>query len=425
MQKIIINKLGPIDYAELECTKWMVFIGAQSTGKSTVAKAIFFFRKVGESIFDLLVENTMLTKVSDTENFTHKIMTALSERFMDIFSSFVMSKDTSVQFYYANETYIKISFLLENDINIDFSENIVQYLIEVDADILTYRELSTELSKSFSNSEKNSKWIYRERAKLRKLFEDKYKNIYLPAGRSMISLLAEKLDRMLFTMNDSQKQMLDFCIRCYLEDVLELRPVFNSFLERKLSKKTALELTEKILNATYSYGDGNERLELPNGQHISLSRASSGQQEVVWVTNLLIYSLLHDKQKFAFIIEEPESNLYPETQKQLIDLIALTANQGNNIIITTHSPYILGSINNLLYAGQFAKQNAELATKASKIIDKDFWIDRADLSAWHVKDGTVTNCIDDEIGLIQDELIDEISGVINKEYADLLDIEED
>ncbi|MCL2014753.1 MAG: ATP-binding protein [Defluviitaleaceae bacterium] len=252
----------------------------------------------------------------------------------------------------------------------------------------------------------------------------------------MITLLSSELNYFYLTMNDAQKRKIGLCTRDYIADILKLKEFLNNGLQgaentnplnaeknRHLLTK-AKELIGKILNATYSHNYGNERLQLPSGQKIDINLASSGQQESVWITNILFFCILQGK-KSAFIIEEPESNLYPETQKLIIDLIALTANQGNNIIITTHSPYILGSINNLLYAGQFSKQNTETATKASKIIDKDFWIDGADLSAWHVKNGTVTNCIDDEIGLIQDELIDEISGVINKQYADLLNIEED
>ncbi|MCL2016567.1 MAG: ATP-binding protein [Defluviitaleaceae bacterium] len=434
MQKIIINKLGPIDHAELECTKWIVFIGAQSTGKSTVAKAIFFFRKVGESIFERLAKKMHFPDDSDTENFTHAITRILQERFLDIFGSYVaMSKDIFVQFYYANETHIKISLSAENTINIEFSENILQYLSKFDAGVPNGKMPSYLFETEFEtdNLEDFRKPLQYERLELQKLFENKYADVYIPAGRSMVTLLTEQLDYMAFTMDDAQRNRIDFCTKRYLSNVLALRPIFNKCIDHsnllgKIKGSQALSAAEKfikeILKARYVYSNGVDYLELPNGHLIRINLASSGQQESVWITNLIFYHLLQS-QKSAFIIEEPESNLYPETQKQLIDLIALTANQGNNIIITTHSPYILGSINNLLYAGQFAKQNAKIANKASKIIDKDFWIDRADLSAWHVKDGTVTNCIDDEIGQIENELIDKISRVMNRQYDDLLDLE--
>ncbi|MCL2015105.1 MAG: ATP-binding protein [Defluviitaleaceae bacterium] len=428
MQKIIINKLGPIDHAELDCTKWMVFIGAQSTGKSTVAKAIFFFRTVDETILDFLLNKPHFQRDSDKENFTQAITRILQEMFIDIFSTYLfMSKDIFVQFYYSNETHIKIFLSPENVINIEFSENISQYLRKFDVgetnDKIPLGLFETDHLEDFN------KFFQQEEQELLKLFKNEYSDIYIPAGRSVITVLAEQLiNYMLFTRKDSQKDMFDFCTRCYVQDVLEMRPQFNKLVDRhnllgiiqdNQALSTAEELIKEILKARYVYSNGTDYLELPNGHSIKMNLASSGQQESVWITNILFFFLLKSK-KSAFIIEEPESNLYPETQKQLIDLIALTANQGNNIIITTHSPYILGSINNLLYAGQFSQ---EKTAAASEIIDKDFWIDGADLSAWHVKDGKVTNCIDDEIGLIENELIDEISRVINRQYDALLDLE--
>jgi len=427
MQKIIINKLGPIDHAELDCTKWIVFIGAQSTGKSTVAKAIFFFRKVGESILDLVRQRLRFLSDSDADNFSQVLAKLLQERFLDIFGSYLaVSKDTSAHFYYEKETHIKISLSAEMAINVEFSENILQYLSKFDADVSSEKTtpdvFETDILEKFRNS------LFFESQALQKLFVAKYTDVYLPAGRSMVAVLADQLDYITFTMNDAQKSMMDFCTRCYVENVLALRPRFkrgldfDNWVQMKNDEQIlamAKKMIYQILKAVYIYDSGNDYLILPDGQRINLSRASSGQQEVLWITNLLFYHLFYGN-KSAFIIEEPESNLYPETQKLLIDLIALTANQGNNIIITTHSPYILGSINNLLYAGQFAKATAETKTAAANIIDKDFWVDISDLSAWHLKDGKITNCIDDEIGLIDNGLIDEISRVINGQFDDLL-----
>ena len=58
--------------------------------------------------------------------------------------------------------------------------------------------------------------------------------------------------------------------------------------------------------------------------------------------------------KAYFIIEEPESHLFPETQKKIMQFIAAVKNNGNEILVTTHSPYILGELNNLLYANNIS-----------------------------------------------------------------------
>ena len=44
MQKIIIKNFGPVQDAEIEIKKVLVLIGEQASGKSTIAKLIYFFK---------------------------------------------------------------------------------------------------------------------------------------------------------------------------------------------------------------------------------------------------------------------------------------------------------------------------------------------------------------------------------------------
>ena len=47
------------------------------------------------------------------------------------------------------------------------------------------------------------------------------------------------------------------------------------------------------------------------------------------------------------IVEEPEQNLFPESQKQLLYSLLKFNNllSGNKLILTTHSPYLINSYN--------------------------------------------------------------------------------
>lgn len=60
------------------------------------------------------------------------------------------------------------------------------------------------------------------------------------------------------------------------------------------------------------------------------------------------------KKENAFvIIEEPEAHLYPSLQNKVVEFIAYFANMNNSsVLITTHSPYILTSVNALYCAGK-------------------------------------------------------------------------
>ena len=88
--------------------------------------------------------------------------------------------------------------------------------------------------------------------------------------------------------------------------------------------------------------------------------------------------------------------------------------------MTTHSPYVLGTLNNLLFADQTP---AHLFSQADKLIPQQLWIRRDTFDAWFVKNGTIENCMDDEIGQIQNERIDEISKTINTDIDALLEIQ--
>ena len=67
--------------------------------------------------------------------------------------------------------------------------------------------------------------------------------------------------------------------------------------------------------------------------------------------NLLFYYLLEGKPS-CIILEEPEAHLYPDSQKYMAEALATFAHVGSQVIVTTHSPYILGEFNNLLYAAE-------------------------------------------------------------------------
>ena len=89
---------------------------------------------------------------------------------------------------------------------------------------------------------------------------------------------------------------------------------------------------------------------------MKINLASSGQQEVVWIFNLLFYYLLEEKKVFL-ILEEPESHLYPESQRLIAEVLSLFANSDKQILITTRSPYVLGTFNYLLIAAQCPEQH--------------------------------------------------------------------
>ena len=426
MQKLVINKLGPINQCELECTKFMTLTGFQASGKSTIAKAIYYFRTIKEDIVELAKEQALYGASGNKGNLRIGLENHLREKFLRTFgSSWGMSNEMNMEYHFTETCCIRISlkentkYNSPNYIWIELGEDLKQFLREKNAFLYC-----TPLG--VANVEVFKQELY-------KIFDDESTVVYIPAGRSMITLLSQQFSYIYATMDDIQKRSLDSCTKDYLERILRLKPEFSEGLEnlaayyltkKQLSKKTvilALNLIKKILRGAYRYMNGEEQIVLEDGKYIKINFSSSGQQESVWILNLLFYYLLQGN-PMLFIIEEPESNLFPESQKYITEMIALVSNCGHSVLLTTHSPYVLGTLNNLLYAHTIDEKYIK---ETEHIISKELWLDNKQFNSWFVKNGAIENCMDSEIHMIENERIDEISKVINHDFDRMLELQDE
>ena len=183
--------------------------------------------------------------------------------------------------------------------------------------------------------------------------------------------------------------------------------------------KLADEIISKILRGKYQYDKDGEKIFYETNKYVKLNFSSSGQQESLWIL-LLLFIIILEKQNVFIVIEEPEAHLFPEAQKEISNLIALMSNVENSqVIITTHSPYILASLNNLILANKVGSENINV----EKRINKNLWINRDKVYAALVTKGQVKDIIDNELNIIQQENIDSVSGTINDEFDFLFQFE--
>lgn len=124
------------------------------------------------------------------------------------------------------------------------------------------------------------------------------------------------------------------------------------------------------------------------------------------------------------IIEEPEENLFPSTQYELIKhiFVAINRNKENALVMTTHSPYIMTSINNLIQAGNIIKSNEATEEQINSIIRSNAYINYEDVSAISILDGYVHSMKDDEFQLISAISLDTASDIINEDFEKLLNL---
>lgn len=419
MARITLRQFGPIHECRMDVQRFTVLTGSQASGKSTIAKAIFFFRTIGQDVIaQIRPRNRADAYRTSLENDLKK---RLRSKFLQMFgSSWSMSQD--MRLFYEYKKWVTIDVYLVQDRNASYRNFVDFQFGEGIRDFLTKYEDYTEQTWD------ESSWKNVEQ-EIDGLFSDGYEAIYVPAGRSLITLLT---DQLLTLLSSDEGRSLDFCMQTYVRKIVSLRSQiregFSRLLEEvlhttqiKVDKKALTymsRLMQDVLHVRYAYDRGEEQLFFDKHRYVKINFASSGQQEAIWVFNIMYFYLLQN-QKVFLIIEEPEAHLYPDAQKRIAEAIGLFKGAGNQLFVTTHSPYILGQFNNMLYAGELQeKAEGQDEKKLHEILHPLSYIKIADAHAAYVRDGRTENAVNE--GMIRNELIDGASVEINEEMDALL-----
>jgi predicted ATP-dependent endonuclease of OLD family len=420
MQKLILRNFGPITEIELDINDIMIFIGPQASGKSTISKTIYFFKSLKDDLLKYFIESL---EHNDFEKPLSSFSKKIRGKFLDFWGSTLHLSDIYLEYFYGNEVSIRIE-LKEGYAYITYSRKFLEQfnLILSDArkvnDKLRKRDLRFMSSGEMLAAESVKRVLFTNIEKLiQELFFDTRDLVFIPAGRSLLATLSDQLQLI-------HPHRLDYLMRAFVDRIINSKPLFSKSLNelvtdrKKYSKEVinfefvyfAQRLIENIMKASYIVDSEGEKLFYSEDKYVKIKHASSGQQEVIWILLLIFLIILENRQVFI-VIEEPEAHLYPEAQKLIIDLIALLANVlDNQVIITTHSPYILSSFNNLLYAFRIGQHKSK---EIKDIVDKKLWINPNRIDSFFVLKGHITEIIDKEYGMIETEYIDGASEIIN------------
>jgi predicted ATPase len=145
-----------------------------------------------------------------------------------------------------------------------------------------------------------------------------------------------------------------------------------------------------FLNAIYEFDGSTDYIKLAGNDKIKLSQASSGLQSVIPLILVVHFNTEPDKEnENIFIIEEPELNLSPSSQKGLIEYIISRMNLSNDkIVISTHSPCLLTAIDNLIQANNVAESTSGINVfdKIEDLVPMPGWVDFKKVSCYFFKD---------------------------------------
>ena len=134
------------------------------------------------------------------------------------------------------------------------------------------------------------------------------------------------------------------------------------------------------------------------------------------LSSLAIYLSYLAKEGQLIIIDEPEMNLHPEAQAKIIEFLSMLVNAGLQVIITTHSPYIIDHLINLMKANKIRnKENIKNRFYLKRI---EAFIDQDDVSVYLFNDNEVTDILDKE-GFIDWHTFSKESELISQLYFEL------
>jgi predicted ATPase len=385
MSKIRIKNFGPIKEGYLENDGWLdvkkvtVFIGNQGSGKSTIAKLISSFMWLEKA----LIRGDIKAPVSN-----HDLIELIT--------------------FHRLETY------LEANTEIEYEG--ANYHLKLVGNINT-------IKKTIEAKKLNSKAV-----KLPKI-------MYVPAERNFLSSI------------ENINKVSDLIVGSLKNYSVEYRNAQLTFKGKEID--LPINNTKVVYDPKF-----DENYLIFEGKKLKLSHASSGFHSIVplyWITKYLVDFVKQGEKKllellstdqtvrrnnelkglntlgldekallarvkkinekyvckyFVNIVEEPEQNLFPTSQRLLLNSL-LAFNNGNNLLVmTTHSPYLINYLT-LAVKADMVKSNIkseESKQKIAKIVPLESTLSAANLVIYQLneKDGSIIK-LPDYKGLPSDE----------------------
>ncbi len=438
MQKIYIKQFMAIQEAEIELENALLLIGEQASGKSTIAKLVYFFKSLPDDLVYLVYE-----EIDSDDDFIVAFTKKISDRFFNFFGSTRHLQDFEIKYSYSPEKYIALSFHPDKGLEIYFELGWDQSTFFQDVRAIVHDMRRSSDRKDTYELVALRSAVWKLASVTNELFEDNHTPFFVPAGRNSTITYPERFDDdlrhdLVQAMDDSQPHSADW----YLlnEFLMQARKIkrrfegndFQSLITDKLLRREqvdepllelALDKVNKILKGEYRKDQsGGEKIFYDGENFVHLNEASSGQQAVIRILQDVFLVLL-DKEMIFRVIEEPEAHLYPMAQKHLIEMIAMMLNSTDSqIIITTHSPYILSIFNNLLLATRVVNKDKKVRGQVDQIIPESCRLDPEKCNVYFLKDGSCKSIFNPKLGLIGQNHLDEISEELGADFNDLYHI---
>ena len=416
METIYIENFAGIKKMDFDFKSINILIGPQGSGKSVTVKLMYFFK----NFINEIVKNI------ENEESKRDLDKNQKEIFLNFFPKETWPKDDFLIVYKNNITSISLK-KVDSKIIFEYSENLKKLLKKG-------KKIYTSEKAKYANDHKISNFRFKRELsdKIKKCIQEElgvestFEQFFIPAGRSFFANIQSTIFSFLSDNRSLDPFLIEFgsfyeSLKRYYNDII----VNNNSPQRQ--DKEFDELTSQILSSNYLREKEKDYLIHKDSRKVNLTNASSGQQETLPLIIILkaLNYISSSGGVFTLYIEEPEAHLFPTAQKRIVELLARTFNSKNRnfqIFITTHSPYILSSFNNLIYAGNLA-ENIKYSTRVEEVISPKEYLESYLFSVYSLRNNVRSYLIDEETKLITTTILDSVSDDISIEFDKLLNIE--
>lgn len=117
------------------------------------------------------------------------------------------------------------------------------------------------------------------------------------------------------------------------------------------------------------------------------------------LASLEIVLSAHGRPGDLLLIDEPEMNAHPAAQLAIAELLVSLVNRGFRVVTTTHSPYIVDHLQNLIAAGRLPGPKQDELAAETVLGDRTAFLDSDLVAAYGFgRDGAVTDLVDRDRG---------------------------
>lgn len=390
-ERLTIKKLGPITDLTIEPRPLTILIGEQASGKSLVSQVLYFFRTL-KSETARLYEPERFRKDKWQEEVVKEILDDLRG---EPFS------------YFANGTgslyYLDISRKINWGVSVYSSSRRARAQKKLAGQMQVLVKKWTEDSEALGKDRRSNQ-------------------IFIPTERSAFTRFWEKEPGVLF----AEYQPLPF--RRFADTLKMAQPLYQIFLQLREEGSVRDELNifnfvvkcqqEALKGEAYvpKRGPQEWKFRILEGKKIlPMPALASGQLEA-WPFFAVAATFGAISKDMSFYFEEPETHLHPRAQSEVMKVIAYLVNRGRRFFLTTHSPYLLYVINNMLQAHQSYPDGVPEGAP---------WLNPDDVAAYRLTQGGAKDIMDrQETGLIDAGELEDVADELGAEFEDLLDRQE-